>query len=218
MRVLIANGGGTMGASVARRLADDGARLAISAATETSAKAAVLPLAQSKGTAHPIIGDARSAAGADKMVAEAVARLDGLDGLVFCLETTQPGRLLDLDIGDFQAVLEANSRALWLTVRAAHPHLKARAGAIVAVGRPAVLAPKAGETAYSAALAGAHMVTRVLAQELARDKIRVNFITADDAATASIGGAAHFLLGPGASYITGQNTVIDGSRLDAARA
>lgn len=217
MRVLIANGSGPMGSSVARRLAEEGAQLAISAATESAAKAAVLPLAKTKGKAHAVIGNTRTPEATSQVVADAVAKLGGLDGLVICLETTQPGRLLDLDIAELENVLAANSRSLWLLAKAAHPHLKASRGAIVAIGRPAVLAPKAGETAYSAALAGAHMVIRVLGQELARDQIRANFVTADDPAMATIGGTVRFLLGPGASYITGQNTIVDGSRLDAAR-
>lgn len=217
MRVLIVNGSGPMGSSVARRLAEDGSQLAISAPTETAAKAAVLPLAGTKGKAHAVIGDTRSLEAANQMITDAVARLGGLDGLVVCLETTQHGRLLDLALTEFENVLAANSRSMWLAVKAAHPHLKASAGAIVAIGRPAVLSPKAGETAYSAALAGAFLNTRVLAQELARDKIRVNFVTADDAGMATIGGTVRFLLGPNATYISGQNTIIDGSRLDAAR-
>ncbi|MFO1189578.1 MAG: SDR family oxidoreductase [Alphaproteobacteria bacterium] len=217
MRVLIANGSGPMGSNVARRLADDGSQVAISAATESAAKAAVTPLAKAKGKTFPIIGNTRTPEGTQQIVADAVAKMGGLDGLVVCLETSCPGRLLDLDIAALEGVLQANSRSLWLLVRAAHPHLKASAGAIVAIGRPAVLSPKAGETAYSAALAGAHLIVRVLAQELARDRIRVNFVTADDAGLQVTGGPVRFLLGPQASYITGQNTIIDGSRLDAAR-
>jgi len=217
MRVLIANGSGPMGSNVARRLVEDGSQVAISAATETAAKAAVTPLAKAKGKAFPIIGNSRTPEGTKGIVADAVAKLGGLDGLVVCLETSRPGRLLDLDIAELEGVLQANSRSLWLLVQAAHPHLKASAGAIVVIGPPAVLSPKAGETAYSAALAGAHMVVRVLALELARDKIRVNFVTADNAGLPVTGGPVRFLLGPQASYITGQNTIIDGSRLDAAR-
>jgi NAD(P)-dependent dehydrogenase (short-subunit alcohol dehydrogenase family) len=85
---------------------------------------------------------------------------------------------VDLDIADWQAVIDVNLKGTFLCSRIAHPYMKQRgAGAIVNVasimGLSGGLFPNAS---YQAAKGGVVNLTRALALEWAGDGIRVNAV------------------------------------------
>jgi len=226
MRILVAGGTTEAGSGICRRLARAGWRVAIGGEA-TKAEA----LARNLGpNAMATPGDAASPESAAALVAAAATGLGGIDGLVICQQGRAPGRILDITLDDWNAAVEAGPRTVFTLVRAAHPHLRATRGAIVAVGTAEALAPARGNRVTSALLAGSVHLARVLALELAADGIRVNTVSAGrlgepGAADSEIpighriagedlGGAVLFLLGPGASYISGQNIVVDGGMAD----
>ncbi|MFO1190263.1 MAG: SDR family oxidoreductase [Alphaproteobacteria bacterium] len=226
MRILVAGGTTDAGRGICRRLVGAGWRVAIGG---EAVKAEAL--AHSLGpNAMATPGDAASPEQAAALVAAASARLGGIDGLVVCQQGRAPGRILDVTLDDWNAAVEASPRSLFMLVRAAHAQLKETRGAIVAVGTAEALAPAPGNRITSALLAGSVHLARVLALELAADGIRVNTVstgrlgepgTADNEipighriAPEDVGGAVLFLLGPAASYISGQNVVVDGGMVD----
>jgi NAD(P)-dependent dehydrogenase (short-subunit alcohol dehydrogenase family) len=173
-----------------------------------------------------------------RVVADAVARFDGLDGLVSNAGINRPGPLAEYAVEDWDRVFAVNTRATWLLAKAAHAALRASGGAIVAVGSMSGTHVHAGLGAYAPSKAAVIMLVRVLAQEFGRDGIRVNSVSpgmtrtgmsvrvyADPEiakerdALVPIGRVATpddmasvigFLLSPDARYVNGHDLVVDG--------
>ena len=152
------------------------------------------------------------------------------------------GQLLGKPLADFQKVLSVNLTGVLLADRAAARRMIAggRGGAIVNVTSIAALTPTSGLGDYCVSQAGAWMVTRVLALELAEHQIRVNAIApgivetpmtrvmlGDEAVRAKlletiplrrfakpadVASTVLFLASDDASYITGKSITVDGDR------
>src|SRR5207245_17348 len=176
--------------------------------------------------------------GPARVVGEAVDRFGGLDGLVSNAGINRPGALLQYAVDDWDRVFAVNTRATWLLAKAAHPALTAARGAIVAVASMSGSNPHANLGAYGPSKAALIMLVQVLAQEFARDGIRVNAlspgmvrtgmtakvyadprIAAERDALVPLGRVATpedmadviaFLLGPDARYVNGHDLVVDG--------
>jgi glucose 1-dehydrogenase len=173
-----------------------------------------------------------------RLVAAAVEFCGGLDALVSNAGVGKPKTLLSLAVDDWDFQMNLHARAAWLLARAAHAALKASHGSIVATASMAGTVPYAGNGAYPIAKAALIMVCQTLAQEWASDGIRVNVVSpgpvrskltekyyADPAVAAvrraviplgrvgepeEISGVIAFLLGPDATFMTGQNILVDG--------
>jgi glucose 1-dehydrogenase len=183
-------------------------------------------------------GDMADPGAPARVVAAAVDRFGGLDGLVSNAGINRPGRLVEYTVEDWDHVFAVNTRATWLLARAAHPALKASRGAVVAVGSMSGSEAHANLGAYGPSKAAVIMLARVLAQEFGPDGVRVNTISpgmvrtgmtatvytdervaAERAALVPLGRVATpedmadviaFLLGPDARYVTGHDLVVDG--------
>ena len=83
-----------------------------------------------------------------------------------------------LDLAVWQQVIDINLTGMFLTLKyGVRALLKTGGGSIVVTGSPTGLYGFAlGEDAYSAAKAGCHGLARVVANEVARDNIRVNIV------------------------------------------
>jgi 3-oxoacyl-[acyl-carrier protein] reductase len=138
---------------------------------------------------------------------------------------------------DFDAVLDANLRATFLTCQQAVKAMaRRRYGRIINFASPAALLGHEGQAAYSAAKAGVLGLTRTLAREVGRLGITVNAVSPgivrtemtaqlseqqvaalirrtplQRAGTADeVAGMVNMLCDDGAGYITGQCLSIDG--------
>ncbi|MGE0579829.1 SDR family NAD(P)-dependent oxidoreductase [Reyranella sp.] len=180
---------------------------------------------------------ARPAAPA-QVIAAAVKAMGGIDAIVGNAGITAPSRLVDLDLATWNRVFDVDLRANWLLAKAAHPHLKASRGAIVMLASMAGVMPQLPTGAYSPAKAALIMLTEMMAMEWAGDGIRANSVCPGFVHTSmtdaiysqrslargraslvplgriatpqDIAETIAFLLGPQASYITGQAIVVDG--------
>jgi 3-oxoacyl-[acyl-carrier protein] reductase len=137
---------------------------------------------------------------------------------------------------DMARVLEVNLMASLRLMRAVIPHmLRQRGGSIVALASLAALRARPGQGAYAASKAGLLAMTRTLAREMGRKRIRVNAVAPGFVATGmtsdlppeaiadlrrheclpdgvsldSVVGAIRFLLSEDAASITGQCLVVD---------
>jgi glucose 1-dehydrogenase len=97
----------------------------------------------------PLQGDMGTADAPGRVVAEAVARFGGLDGLVSNAGVNRPGPLVDYPVEDWDRLFAVNTRATWLLAKAAHPVLRAAQGAIVAVASMSGTHVHAGLGAYA---------------------------------------------------------------------
>jgi len=102
---------------------------------------------------------------------------DQLDAVVnnAAIQITKP--ILDTTVEEWDQVLNANLRSVFLSVKMLHPLLKAgKGGAIVNVSSVHAVATSKDIAAYAASKGGMLALTRALAIELAPDNIRVNTV------------------------------------------
>jgi NAD(P)-dependent dehydrogenase (short-subunit alcohol dehydrogenase family) len=245
MRVLVTGAASGIGRATCQRLARDGAERGEAAkigAVDLGPAAALDELVgELRGLgaeALPLQGDMGSPDDPGRVVAEAVARFGGLDGLVSNAGINRPGPLLSYSVEDWDRLFAVNARATLLLAQAAHPALKASGGAIVTVASMSGSNVHAGLGAYGPSKAAVIMLSKVLAQEFGADGIRVNTVspgmvrtgmTATVYADEQIGAARAalvplgrvalsediadviaFLLSPEARYVNGHDLVVDG--------
>ncbi|MEK6752219.1 MAG: SDR family oxidoreductase [Chloroflexota bacterium] len=107
---------------------------------------------------------------------KAQAFTDSLDALVnnAAMQVAKP--LVQTTVEEWDAVMAANLRSVFLGVKLAHPLLKAGGGAIVNVSSVHAVQTSANIAAYAASKGGLLALTRAMAIEFAPDNIRVNAI------------------------------------------
>ena len=245
MRVIVTGAASGIGRAACLRLARDGkaaGQPARIAAVDLEGSAAldlvVRELAALGAEAVALSGDMGTADAPGRVVADAVARFCGLDGLVSNAGINRPGPLVSYPLADWDQMFAVNVRATWLLAKAAHPALKAAGGAIVAVASMSGSNAHANLGAYGPSKAAVIMLCQVLAQEFGRDGIRANTVspgmvrtgmTAQVYADREVAAARDalvplgrvatpddmadviaFLLGPEARYVNGHDLVVDG--------
>jgi NAD(P)-dependent dehydrogenase (short-subunit alcohol dehydrogenase family) len=84
--------------------------------------------------------------------------------------------LIDTTPTEWDTVMSANLRSVYLAVRNGYPLMRGRKAAIVNVSSVHALATSANIAAYAASKGALHALTRALAIELAQDGIRVNAV------------------------------------------
>ncbi len=173
-RALVTGGASGIGEVVARAWTELGAAVAI---TDINSETLAAAAARS-GSRAISAGDVRQEADAERMVAEAVRVLGGLDtvfnsaGLADAISPT-----LEQDVDRWQRVLDTNLRGTYLVCRAAgRVLLPQKRGAIVNVASVNGTGGFPRRTAYGASKAGVMAVTRALACEWAGAGVRVNAV------------------------------------------
>lgn len=179
--VLITGAAGGLGEAMARMLAREGARLALTDIDGARARA----LAAAINADHP---DAAFAYGHDvadedqwrEVVASAVADLGGLSVLVNNAGVGGPLALVEDDtVENWARQYEINLRSVMLGCKHAMPHLRAAAPAsIVNISSIAGLVAAPGMGAYNATKAGVWMYTKTIALEAAKQdwNVRCNSV------------------------------------------
>jgi NAD(P)-dependent dehydrogenase (short-subunit alcohol dehydrogenase family) len=176
---IITGGGGGIGKATAKRLLEEGASVVLNGRRQEVLAAAQAELDPSGARAALVAGDASAPATAEELVASARERFGGVDVLVNSTGIFRPTPFLEQTEEQFEEALDSILRPTFYVAQAAARAMVGRGGgAIVSVGSMwAIDAITATPTsAYSAAQAGRHALTKNLAIELAPHGIRVNTV------------------------------------------
>jgi 2-hydroxycyclohexanecarboxyl-CoA dehydrogenase len=168
---LVTGGASGIGAATVRRLAAEGARVAVADINEDGAREVA---AEVDGIAVTldVTDDASVRAG----VAAAVEQLGGLQVLINNAGTDRFGFFTKTDPELWDFVLGVNLRGVLSATHACLPHLQENGGAIVNLASEAGRLGVAGSSIYSAAKAGVIGFTKAIARESARYGVRANAI------------------------------------------
>ncbi|GDY32975.1 SDR family NAD(P)-dependent oxidoreductase [Gandjariella thermophila] len=236
---LVTGAGGMIGAGIARRFAAAGAAVAVHYRTSREpAERLVAEVRAAGGRATAVPADLRDAEQADGAVRATVAAFGRIDVLVNNAGVQPVRALPEMPPEQWQEVMTGNAAVTFLATRAAAARMIERGGggSIVSIASIEGSQPAFGHAHYSAAKAAVLMHTRAAALEYGRYGIRVNAVSPglverdgierdwpDGVARwrraapltrlgtpEDVGNACVFLASPLASWITGQNLVVDG--------
>src|SRR6202051_1616571 len=233
---LVTGGSRGIGAAIAKRLAADGAKVAITYTKGADAAASVIKeIERAGGKAIAIQAETADADAVKAAVEKTFATFGRLDVLVNNAGTAIPKPFEEATVEEMDRVLDINVRGVFVATQAALKHMKGDGSIIMigsAVGERAV-AP--GLVPYAATKGAVKMFTQALSREVGSRGITVNNVqpgpidtelnpAAGDwavpqkAATAldryglvdEISAMVAFVAGPESSYITGANLTVDG--------
>jgi NAD(P)-dependent dehydrogenase (short-subunit alcohol dehydrogenase family) len=183
---LVTGGAQGIGAAVVARLAAGGAAVACGDLSTVDAGPDV----------WSTVADVTDAAAVDRFVAGAVERFGGLDIVVTSAGVQRYGTVEETAETLWDEVLGVNLKGVYLTCRAAVPHLRARGGgAIVAVSSVQAYVSQQRVAAYAASKAGINALVRSMALDHAGDRIRVNAVCPGSVDTPMLRWAADLFRG-----------------------
>ena len=233
---LVTGGSRGIGAAIAKRLAADGAAVAITYTQGAEAAAQVVNAIEAAGgKAIAIQADAADAKAVTAAVDQTAATFGHLDVLVNNAGTAIPKPFEETVLEEMDRMIDINVRGMFIATQAALRHLP-DGGRIIMIGScvgERMMTP--GLVAYSATKGAVKMFTQGLAREVGARGITVNNIqpgpidtdlnpAAGDWAEPQIANTAlkryghvdeiaamvAFVAGPEAGYITGANLTVDG--------
>jgi 3-oxoacyl-[acyl-carrier protein] reductase len=233
---LVTGGSRGIGAAIAKRLAADGADVAITYSKGADAAASVVKeIERAGGKALAIQADAADAGAIKDAVEKTVSTFGGIDVLVNNAGTVVPKRFEDTTLEELDRLFDINVRGTLIATQAALKHMKS-GGRIIMIGScvgERMMTP--GLVPYSATKGAVKMFSQGLSREVGSRGITVNNIQpgpidtdlnpaagdwapSQKAATAldrygsvdEVAALVSFVAGPEASYITGANLTVDG--------
>jgi len=229
--------GGTrgIGFGICRELADGGAKVALVATDESRAADAAGGLGE--GGHHGFQCDVGQAESCAELVTRVEDEMGPPTILVNNAGITRDNLLVRMKDEEWSTVLETNlSGAFYMMRRVSRGMMKRREGRIVNISSIVALTGNRGQSNYAASKAALIALTKSIAQELGSRGVLVNvvapgFIETDMTASLpeetresmlesipvgrfgtpeDVARVVRFLVGPAASYITGQLVVVDG--------
>lgn len=234
--VLVTGAGRGLGLAISRRLAQSGARVWLADIREDWLEAAGAALREEGHDVSTVPVDVTDHASVRAMVKATgpvyglvnnAARADGVGG--------KP--VHEIDPAEWDSLMAVNLRGPWLVSREVVPGMiEAGGGRVLNIGSDSALYGSANLAHYISSKGGLAALTRAMARDLGPYGITVNTLAAGlttteaaqqipehrhqlyrdnraltrDQEPADVVGAAAFLLGPEAAYITGQQLVVDG--------
>lgn len=238
-QVAVVTGAGRgIGEAIAKRFAEEGAKVAVVSRTEgNAAKTAEAINAAHAGAAKAYAVDVADFQAVQELADTILRDFGKVDILVNNAGVTRDGLSMRMSSEDWDVVVDTNLKGAFNFIRAVQrPMAKQRSGRIINISSVSGLMGNAGQANYAASKAGLIGLTKTIARELAGRGVTVNavapgFIDTDMTkalpegiinevknviplkrfgAPEDIAAAVAYLAGPEAGYVTGQTLVVDG--------
>lgn len=232
--VLITGASGGIGAQIAKELSGAGYRVAL---TYNKNRAAAEELCAQLHNAQAFHCDTSSFVSVQQLYSDVLAAFGRVDAVVNNAGTAFAGLVQDMTEAEILSVINTDLNGVIYSTKFAAGHMvKNHSGVIVNIASVWGVAGASYEAVYSAAKGGVVTFTKAMAKELGPSGIRVNCIspgviktkmldcyTADDLQSLAeetplgrigtpedVAKAVKFLISDDASFITGQNLIVDG--------
>ena len=234
MSALVTGASGGLGSAIAKSLAAQGARLALSGSNQAKLEA----FAKELGGNHvTLVCDLSNAEQVDQLVPRAVEALGQLDVLVNNAGVTRDNLAMRMKDEEWDQVIKVNLEASFRLMRAAmKPMMRARFGRIISITSVVGVTGNPGQANYVASKAGLIGMSKAFAQEVASRGITVNCVAPGFMTSAmtealtdaqkegilskipigamgsgeDIGAAVVYLASKEAGYVTGQTLHVNG--------
>jgi len=179
-KVAIVTGGGSgFGEGIARRFAEEGAKLVVNDIDDVGGErvAGAIAKAQGQGSAICVRADVSDNAAMGDLIKRTLERFGRIDIMVNNAGTTHiNGPMLDVSEEVFDRVFAVNVKSIYLAALHVVPVMRrqGKGGVILITASTAGIRPRGGLTWYCGSKGAAITVSKAMAQELAPDQIRVN--------------------------------------------
>jgi 3-oxoacyl-[acyl-carrier protein] reductase len=232
-RVAVVTGAGRgIGAATARKLAADGARVAVVDLNEDLCRETVGAITAAGGEAMAVGCDVSNAEQVERAFERIANEWGRMDILVNNARVTRDNLLFKMSEGDWDTVMNIHLKGSFLCSRAAQKHMvQNKYGKIVNLSSTSALGNR-GQANYSAAKAGLQGFTKTLAKELGKFGVTANAVAPGFIATEmtedlpdsildvvpakrvgtpeEVAAAVRFLASDDAGYVTGSTLFVDG--------
>jgi 3-oxoacyl-[acyl-carrier protein] reductase len=232
-----------IGRAYARRFAEEGARVVIADIDTAGGEATAKAIIDSGFSAWARGTDVRQFANLQSLMQDTVTRYGRIDVLlnnaaIYVTQNLWKGPVEELEIGEWDRVIEVNLKGVFLCCKAAIPIMKQqKSGKIINIASGTFFSGSGNMPHYTTAKGGVVALTRVLARQLGEWGINVNCMTpgstmSEDNVTADvlarreggvdkrafkrvetpadIVGTALFLASSDSDFVTGQLLVVEG--------
>jgi 3-oxoacyl-[acyl-carrier protein] reductase len=232
-----------IGKAYARRFAEEGAHIVIADIDAQGGEATAKAIIDAGGSAWARTSDVRSLANVEGLMQETVKKYGRIDVLlnnaaIYVTQKLWKGPVEDLDLEEWDRVIEVNLKGVFLCSKAAIPIMKRqRSGKIINIASGTFFSGSGNMPHYTTAKGGVVALTRVMARQLGEFGINVNCMTPGSTMSeenvsadvlkrregsmdkrafkrvetpADIVGTAVFLASADSDFITGQLLVVEG--------
>lgn len=230
---IVFGGSRGIGAAIARRLAKDGADVALTYVSAPDSAAETVTAIEAMGRkALAIKADSAQADEIRYAVDRAVAALGSLDIVVVNAGVLRLGDVASFPLDELDRMLDVNVRGVFVAIQAAVAHLT-KGGRIVTIGsNTAVRSGHAGSSVYSMTKGAVAVMVRGIAVDLAPHGITINNVQPGPTVTdmtaeyvdalrstipvqrvaepEEIAGLVSYLVSAESAYMTGASLTIDG--------
>lgn len=241
---LVTGASSGLGRHFAGTLADAGARVVLGARRAEAVEDAASTITARGGDAYAVYLDVRDGTSVNRAFEAAETRFGTVDVLVNNAGVASAARAVEVDEAAWDRVVDTNLKGAWRVARAAAQRMikAGREGTIINVVSILAFRVAGGVSPYAASKAGLLQLTRAMALELARHRIRVNAIAPGYFTTemnreffdgeagkamvkripqrrvgepADLDGALLLLASNASAYMTGSTVVVDGGHLQS---